>query len=120
MLTVSISLVDPIRTSAAQFCCPAQRAWLCGRVMPSAPGGLRETAWHSKPQTRENAAPQADEAEAKQRASGRASEHSNYCRSARASQRSHARTSGGARATDRLPKRDCCLPTTAVVLLENG
>jgi hypothetical protein len=27
-------------------------------------GGLRETAWHSKPETLENAAPQADEAEA--------------------------------------------------------
>ena len=32
--------------------------------VPLAPGGLRETARHSKPETRKTAAPQADEAEA--------------------------------------------------------
>jgi hypothetical protein len=43
--------------------CPTGPTW----------GGLRETARHSKPETRETAAPQADEAEAQQRAHGRAS-----------------------------------------------
>ena len=44
------------------FCCAAQRPSRCGRLkVPLAPGGLRETARHSKPETRETAAPQADE-----------------------------------------------------------
>jgi hypothetical protein len=42
---------------------------------------------HSKPETRETAAPQADEAEAQRRADSRAPNQFNPCRSASASQR---------------------------------
>src|SRR5262249_21949905 len=51
-----------------QFCCAAQRPSRCGRLRKAAcpPGGLRETAWYSKAETREDAAPQADDAEAQQ------------------------------------------------------
>jgi hypothetical protein len=53
---------DPIQTYAIGLCCAAQRRPRCGRLRLPAPGGLRETAWHSKS---ESAAPQADEAEAR-------------------------------------------------------
>src|SRR6516165_745085 len=69
---------DPTRTSATQFCCPAQRAWLCARLTPSPPGGLRETARHSRPETcEEAAATQADGTEAQQCGKGRASSQFN-------------------------------------------
>src|SRR6516165_11559640 len=69
---------DPIRTSATQFCCPAQRAWPCARLTPSPPGGLRETAGHSRPETcEETAATQADGTEAQQCGKGRASSQFN-------------------------------------------
>src|SRR6516225_7058054 len=38
--------------------------WRCGRLHRLPPGGLRETSWHSKLETREKAAPQADKTEA--------------------------------------------------------
>src|SRR5262249_53702275 len=58
----------PYSTSGGQFCCAAQRPSRCDRLRKAAcpPGGLRETAWYSKAETRENAAPQADDAEAQQ------------------------------------------------------
>src|ERR1700730_964483 len=54
---------------------------LAGRKVVCPLGGLRErdTAWHSKPETRENAPPQDDAAEARQRAHGWASEEPLHC-----------------------------------------
>jgi hypothetical protein len=80
----------------AQICCAAQRPLRCGRLGRLLPGGLRETAWHGKPETLENAAPKANEAEAQQRANGRAPQQLLPCRFARASHLSCPRIGGGA------------------------
>src|SRR6516225_9738855 len=83
--------LDPERTIGGQFCCAARRPSRCGRLkgFPLAPGGLRETARHSKPETRETAVPQADEAEAQQRAHGGTSSKSQRSRPTKATRPTH-------------------------------
>jgi len=91
----------PTAVMCGQFCCAAQRPSRCGRLkVPLAPGGLRETARHSKPETRETAAPQADEAEAQQLANSHPPSQCNCCRSANASHCTDPRTGAGAGAAD--------------------
>jgi len=88
---------DPSRTVGIQFCCAAQRSSRCGRLkVPLAPGGLRETARHSKPETRETAVPQADEAEAQQRAHGSTSSKSQRSRPTKATRPADPRARRGA------------------------
>ena len=86
-----------VTTVGIQFCCAAQRSSRCGRLkVPLAPGGLRETARHSKPETRETAVPQADEAEAQQRAHGSTSSKSQRSRPTKATRPADPRARRGA------------------------
>src|SRR5262249_44250964 len=77
----------------AHFCLAAQRPSGCGRLKaPVAPGGLRETAGHSKPEPREPPPPKADEAEAQHLANTPPPSQCNCCRSASASHCTDPRT----------------------------
>src|SRR6516164_362540 len=64
--------VDPNSDVAGRFMLCCTTASTCGSLGSPATGGLCDAARHNKTENRENAAPQADVAEAQQRAEGRA------------------------------------------------